>query len=170
METNGNNNNGTTSSKVMESKKQRSDDPPRIVKFETLDERIQRLLQEAVKARTASYSPYSNFKVGACVECVDGTLYGGCNVENASYPVGICAERCAYVKAISDGRRQMRSVAIVAQQEKHFTTPCGLCRQFMSEFGDAPVFLAKPDLRDVLVTSVSELLPLSFQINEDYSF
>lgn len=125
------------------------------------------MLRKAVQARSNAYCPYSNFQVGACVLAEDDTYYTGCNVENASYPVGICAERTAYCKAVSEGKKNFKAVAVIAQQKNFFTSPCGACRQFMNEFGDIPVYLAKPDLAEVLVTSLRELLPLSFQTNPD---
>lgn len=117
-----------------------------------------------------SYSPYSNFKVGACLLCEDGTTYRGCNVENSAFTVGVCAERCAYVKAISEGKLKYKAIAVAAYQEKAFTTPCGACRQFISEFGNIPIYLVKPDEDNVFVTSVEELLPHSFQTSLDNLF
>lgn len=117
--------------------------------------------------RSNAYCPYSNFQVGACLLAADGSTYTGVNIENASYPVGICAERTAYSKAVSEGQRDFKAVAVVAYQKNFFTTPCGACRQFMQEFGDVPVYLSKPDLNEVMVTSIGELLPFSFQTNPD---
>lgn len=125
--------------------------------------KIQNLLREAVEARNYSFSPYSNFKVGACVMTEEGTLYRGCNVENKSFPVALCAERCAYGKAVSEGKMKFKAVAVVAYQERFFTTPCGMCRQFMSEFGNVDVYIMKPDHDDVLVTTLDELLPHQFK-------
>ncbi|KAJ8971301.1 hypothetical protein NQ314_000778 [Rhamnusium bicolor] len=126
--------------------------------------KIQNLIQEAIKVRNFAYCPYSNFKVGACILCEDGTLYTGCNVENGSFTVGNCAERCAYVKAISEGKTKFKAVAVVAQQENSFTTPCGTCRQFMGEFGNVDVYMTKPTSEDVLVCSLDELLPYQFNL------
>lgn len=127
------------------------------------DEKIQNVLNEALQARKLAYCPYSNFQVGASLLCEDGTIYRGCNIENCAFTVGICAERTAYAKAISDGKLKFRAVAVIAYQEKSFTTPCGACRQFMSEFGNVDVYVAKPELEDVLVTDLDALLPQQFQ-------
>lgn len=129
-----------------------------------LDPKIQNLIREAVEARTYAYSPFSNFQVGACVLCEDGTLYRGCNIENRSFTVGICAERTAYAKAISEGKSKFKAVAVVAQQEEFFTTPCGACRQFMSEFGNVDVYVSKPNSAEVFVTTLDALLPYQFRI------
>ncbi|KAG5899765.1 hypothetical protein JTB14_006102 [Gonioctena quinquepunctata] len=135
-----------------------------IQKLKTLDLNIQNMIREAVEARNFSYSPYSNFKVGSSLLCEDGTLYRGCNIENRSFTVGICAERCAYSKALSEGKSKFKAVAVIAEQKQFFTTPCGACRQFMSEFGNVEVYISKPDSEDVLVTSLDELLPFQFEI------
>ncbi|CAH1994207.1 unnamed protein product [Acanthoscelides obtectus] len=129
--------------------------------------KAQNLIREATEVRSFAYCPYSNFQVGAALLCTDGTIYKGCNVENNSFTVGICAERTAYVKAISEGKRKFSAVAVVAYQEDSFTTPCGACRQFMSEFGDVPVYITKPSYKDVLVSSVSELLPYMFTTKDN---
>ncbi|XP_023029345.2 cytidine deaminase [Leptinotarsa decemlineata] len=138
-----------------------------IIKLKNLDANIQKLIHEAVEARTFAYCPYSKFKVGASVLCEDGTLYRGCNIENACYNVGICAERCAYSKALSEGKTKYQAVVVVAQQEDRFTPPCGACRQFMSEFGNVDVYITKPGYEDVLVTSLNELLPFQFEFTNN---
>nr|CAH7756579.1 unnamed protein product [Callosobruchus chinensis] len=137
--------------------------------YNIIDSKAQNLIREATEVRSFAYCPYSNFQVGAAVLCTDGTVYKGCNVENNSFTVGVCAERVAYVKAISEGKRNFSAVAVVAFQEDSFTSPCGACRQFMSEFGDIKVYIAKPTQKDVLVTSISELLPYMFT-TKDNSF
>ncbi|KAI8608417.1 cytidine deaminase-like protein [Chytriomyces sp. MP71] len=88
----------------------------------------------AMSAKTHSYSPYSKFPVGAAALAEDGTVYLGCNVENASYGGAICAERTAFVKAVSEGQRSFVAVAVVTNL-RSFASPCGFCRQFMVEFG-----------------------------------
>ncbi|XP_044758359.1 cytidine deaminase-like [Coccinella septempunctata] len=142
----------------------------RIQKLGNLGSDIQNLLREAVEARLTSYSPYSKFQVGAAVLAEDGTIYKGCNIENASFPVGQCAEKTAFGTAICSGRRKFKAVAVVASQEKGFTTPCGGCRQFMSEFGEVDLYISKPELNEVLVTTLGNILPLQFEVCEDYSF
>lgn len=93
----------------------------------------------------------------------EGILYKGCNIENKSFPVSLCAERCAYGKAVSEGKMKFKAVAVVAYQETFFTTPCGMCRQFMSEFGNVDIYIMKPNHDDVLVTTLDELLPHQFK-------
>ncbi|XP_056649134.1 cytidine deaminase-like [Diorhabda carinulata] len=134
-----------------------------ICKLKTLDANIQNLINMAVETRLNSYSPYSNFKVGASVLCDDGKIFSGCNVENNAFTVGLCAERCAYGKAISEGNMKFKAVAVVAQQENSFTTPCGACRQFMNEFGNVDVYITKPNCNDVLVLNMDQLLPFKFE-------
>lgn len=124
---------------------------------------IQTLIKKGAAAREYSYSPYSKFKVGAAVLCIDGTIFSGCNVENVSYPVGTCAERVAIVKAVSEGKQKFKALAVIANQKNNkFVTPCGFCRQAMAEFGDIPVYLAGVEMKKVLRTTVSNLLPLAF--------
>ncbi|XP_053983176.1 cytidine deaminase-like [Hylaeus volcanicus] len=134
-----------------------------IVNFTDLEPGIQELIKESAAVRKFSYSPYSKFKVGAAVLCVDGTISAGCNVENASYPVGTCAERVAIVKAVSDGKKQFKALAVVADKLKDsFVTPCGFCRQAIVEFGDIPVYLSDPEMKNALRTTASNLLPRAF--------
>lgn len=108
--------------------------------------------------------------MGAAVLCADGTIYTGCNVENAAFTVGICAERTAYCKAISEGKMEFKAVAVIAFQKNFITTPCGACRQFISEFGDVQVYMAKPQLDEIITTSSKELLPYDFKKNNDFTF
>ncbi|KAF3428610.1 hypothetical protein E2986_03744 [Frieseomelitta varia] len=134
-----------------------------VIDFTAVEPDVQSLIKKTVAAREYSYSPYSKFKVGAGVLCIDGTIFTGCNIENASYPVGICAERTAIVKAVSEGKRKFKVLAVVADKENNtFTTPCGLCRQTIAEFGDIPIYLAEPLMKSVLRTSLSKLLPCAF--------
>lgn len=91
------------------------------------------LLNLAKEAAAFSYSPYSHFPVGAALECADGTVYTGCNVENAALGSTICAERCAILKAISEGKRDFRRIAVYGEGE-NYCLPCGACRQFIAEF------------------------------------
>ena len=100
------------------------------------------LIQAAVDVRERAHAPFSNFKVGAAVEDVNGRIYTGCNVENATYGLTICAERVALFKAISDGAAKLTRIAVVADTET-LTPPCGACRQLLWEFcGDAELILA----------------------------
>ncbi len=91
------------------------------------------LLDIAEKASKNAYIPYSKFPVGAALECADGTVYTGCNVENAALGSTICAERCAFLKAISEGQREFVRIAIHGESES-YCMPCGACLQFMHEF------------------------------------
>nr|CAD7398436.1 unnamed protein product [Timema poppensis] len=111
-----------------------------------------------------AYAPYSKFKVGAALLCEDGEVVTGCNVENISYGASICAERTALVKAVSCGQIKFRAIAVTADASDGFVPPCGVCRQFIVEFSaNMAVYLAKPDFSTVLVSSISELLPLNIQ-------
>ncbi|XP_063243441.1 cytidine deaminase-like isoform X2 [Bacillus rossius redtenbacheri] len=135
----------------------------KVVTFSSLDEDVQALVRAALAARQRAYCPYSRFQVGAALLTTDGETFDGCNVESASYTPTICAERTAVVKAVSCGRRQFSSVAVVAHLEDSYVAPCGVCRQLLAEFGlDVAVYLAKVDLSSVLVTDLRALLPLSF--------
>jgi cytidine deaminase len=90
------------------------------------------LIKLAVEARNMAYAPYSNFLVGAALQTSDGTVFTGCNVENTSYGLCICAERTAICKAVSEGHQKFLAIAVAANP---FATPCGACRQFIVEFG-----------------------------------
>jgi len=99
------------------------------------------LLEAAIKARENAHAPYSGFKVGAAIEDGQGRIYTGCNVENATYGLTICAERVAVVKAVSEGAKGFRRIAVAADTE-NLTPPCGACRQILWEFcGDAELVL-----------------------------
>ncbi len=126
----------------------------------------QELIREAFAARNQSYAPYSKFRVGACLETEDGMIYRGCNIENASYSVTTCAERTAFFKAISEGKRHFRKIAIVGGEKEvnMFCPPCGVCRQLMMEFCDPETFeiiLGKEDL-SYQKYYLKELLPMGF--------
>ena len=113
-------------------------------------------------AREQAYCPYSKFKVGASVLCQNGAVFTGCNVENVSYGVSICAERTAAVKAVSAGNKLFKAIVVTAESDRGFVSPCGVCRQFISEFGsEINIYLAKCDLSKVQVTTIKELLPLN---------
>lgn len=100
------------------------------------------LIAAALQARENAHAPFSKFKVGAAIEDADGRIHSGCNVENATYGLTICAERVAVFKAISEGARGFRRVAVVADTEA-LTPPCGACRQILWEFcGDVEIILA----------------------------
>lgn len=116
------------------------------------------LMSAAKEASINAYVPYSHFPVGAALECTDGTVYTGCNVENAALGSTICAERTACVKAVSEGHREFRRIAIFADSQD-YCYPCGACRQFLVEFSpDMEVLIAKADGRYVSY-KLRELLP-----------
>ena len=121
---------------------------------------IQKLMDCAIKARENAYSPYSHFAVGAALLCEDGTLFEGCNIENASYGLTNCAERTAIFKAVSEGHVTFKALAVVADTEGP-CAPCGACRQVISEFDIPQIILAnlKGNYR---VVSLDELLPFRF--------
>ncbi|RAO98490.1 cytidine deaminase [Petrotoga sp. 9PW.55.5.1] len=121
---------------------------------------IEKLLEEAKKVREKAYAPYSNFKVGASLLTEDGKIFTGCNVENASYGLSLCAERNAIFSAVSKGERKFKALLVVAQGEGT-VAPCGACRQVMREFGEFDVYLANTDGK-IEKTKVSELLPKAF--------
>ena len=120
-----------------------------------------RLREAAVDAIRAAYCPYSGFPVGAAVMTDDGSIFSGCNVENASYGLTICAERNAIFQAVAKGHSTVRAVAVVTKADAP-TLPCGACRQVISEFGpDADVFSFTADGLS-LQRALKELLPESF--------
>ncbi len=123
---------------------------------------MKELIEKAFAAREKAYAPYSKFRVGAAVLTADGKIDTGCNVENASYPVGICAERVAMSKAVSDGEMKFKAIVIVGSGAD-YCTPCGMCRQFMAEFckGDFKIISAKSP-EDYKIFSLAELLPHTF--------
>ncbi|GAB1606176.1 cytidine deaminase-like isoform X2 [Argonauta hians] len=123
---------------------------------------ISSLIDAAVKAKGMAYCPYSKFRVGAALLTENGAIVTGCNVELCSYGGTICAERTAMVKAVSEGMKKFKAIAITSDLEDYIS-PCGICRQFMAEFGtDWDVYLTKKD-GDYKKMTVSQLLPLAFE-------
>ena len=125
------------------------------------------LILAAIEARKNAYTPYSHFQVGAALLAEDGTVYRGCNVENAAYTPTNCAERTAFFKAVSEGRRSFRAIAIVAApQGKPLqpTAPCGVCRQVMMEFCDPDSFriLMATSPEDYKIYTLRQLMPEGF--------
>ena len=119
------------------------------------------LIAAARKAREFAHAEYSHFKVGAALETADGTVITGCNIENATYGLTVCAERVAMFKALSEGHRQFRRIAIVADTANP-TPPCGACRQILWEFaGDLDVILANLT-QEAGRHRLRDLLPLPF--------
>jgi cytidine deaminase len=118
------------------------------------------LIDLAKEARRRAYAPYSNYPVGAVLRTRSGKMFTGCNVENAAYPTSICAERTAIFKAVSEGEKEFDVIAVVTPNGG---TPCGSCRQVMSEFGlDTLVLVANAEGQLVLETTVAGLLPEAF--------
>ena len=126
-------------------------------------EQIGSLLDKAQEARDRSYAPYSHYHVGAALLTADGQIYQGCNIENAGFTPTICAERTAFFKAIYDGHRAFRAIAVIATGEE-MGFPCGVCRQVMAEFcdGDFLIVTANRDRTKVDVSTFERLLPHSF--------
>ena len=119
------------------------------------------LIAAAEKARDNAHARFSNFKVGAALRTKSGKIYGGCNIENASYGLTVCAERVALFKAISEGERKFEAIAVVTGADS-LTPPCGACRQLIWEFcGDVAVVLANLKGK-VEVTRMRELFPKPF--------
>ena len=125
----------------------------------------QELIKQAIEARKQSYCPYSGFAVGAALLCGDGTVYTGCNIENASYSPTNCAERTAFFKAVSEGKREFVAIAIVGgSEELQKCYPCGVCRQVRSEFCDERFEgVCGVSCDDYEGLKLAELLPKSFQ-------
>lgn len=121
---------------------------------------IQKLMDCAIKARENAYSPYSHFAVGAALLCEDGTLYEGCNIENASYGLTNCAERTAIFKAVSEGHIKFKALAVVADTEGP-CAPCGACRQVMAEF-KIPLIIMGNLMGNIKMVTIEEVLPFSF--------
>lgn len=124
------------------------------------EQEIKNLIDHAIVAREKTYSPYSRFGVGAALLCEDGIIYEGCNIENASYGLTNCAERTAIFKAVSEGHTKFKALAVVADTEGP-CSPCGACRQVISEFDIPQIILAnlKGNYR---VLDLDELLPFRF--------
>ena len=119
------------------------------------------LLQAALDVRENAFAPYSKFKVGAALEGIDGRIHTGCNVENATYGLTMCAERVAVFKAVSEGARRFKRVAIAADTDK-LTPPCGSCRQILWEFcGDVEIILVNPRGR-IEIYRLREIFPKPF--------
>lgn len=130
-------------------------------------ERIQSLIETAIAQLRFAYTPYSHFKVGAALLAADGTVYTGCNIENAAYTPCNCAERTAFFKAVSEGARDFRAICIVGGMEGRltgYTAPCGVCRQVMMEFCDPESFeiILAVSPEDYQVWKLKELLPMGF--------
>ncbi|MFQ5962850.1 MAG: cytidine deaminase [Candidatus Scalinduaceae bacterium] len=122
---------------------------------------IHRLLSEARKVIKFSYSPYSNFRVGAAVLDENGKIYTGCNIENASYGLAICAERVAVFNAVSQGVERIKAIAIYCDKQD-FCSPCGACRQVIYEFSKDAIVILGTKGTEYTIKTIAELLPLGF--------
>ena len=126
---------------------------------------VQTLIAAAIAARDKAYAPYSEFKVGAALLCSDGRVFSGCNVENAAYGAGICAERGAAMQAVAEGAQEFSAIAVAgwkdgrAEQDRGLAYPCGICRQFLNEFsaGHMKVYVAR-SITDYEKNDLSTLL------------
>ncbi len=128
---------------------------------------VETLIEQAIEQLQFSYAPYSGFKVGAALLAKDGTVYGGCNIENASYTPTNCAERTAFFKAVSEGIREFDAICIVGGKEgilKEYASPCGVCRQVMMEFCNPDTFqiILATSKEQYEIFTLRELLPLGF--------
>lgn len=127
------------------------------------------LMALAVEARKNSYSPYSNFRVGAALLGKSGKVYLGCNIENAAYTPTNCAERTAVFKAVSEGEKEFTAIAIVGGRGEtiaDFCAPCGVCRQVLAEFCDEDFRLVLGNPDQIKTYTFAEILPLSFGKND----
>ena len=133
-----------------------------------MDNLYKNLLEEAKKASKNSYSPYSNFPVGACILLENGKTYSGCNIENASYGLSICAERNAIAKSITEGETsKITAIAIYSPKQKR-CMPCGACRQWLCEFainGDLKIILENTE-GEIEIKTLDEIFPHSFKLDE----
>lgn len=124
---------------------------------------MKRYLQKAVKASKKAYAPYSKFCVGAVVVTDSGKIFDGCNIENSSYGLTICAERMAIFKAVSEGFKKIKAVYIYANAPEP-VAPCGACRQVMAEFGDSDTVIVSYNGKAVKTWKLGELLPEAFKL------
>ena len=129
----------------------------------------QELMNFAYRAREMSHSPYSHFAVGAALLAVDGTVYTGCNVENASFTPTCCAERVAFFKAVSQGVKKFQKIAIVGapadREPDKFIMPCGVCRQVMLEFCDDDFEILVTDGNEIKSYRLGDIMPGAFRLD-----
>lgn len=121
---------------------------------------IKNLIKEALEAQEKAYVPYSKFRVGAALLTEDDEIYSGCNIEISSYSPTICAERTAIFKAVSEGHKKIKAIAVVGDSE--YTFPCGVCRQVMREFGKDMKIIIANSIDDYKIYTLEDLLPHSF--------
>lgn len=123
------------------------------------------LYAKALEARKHAYAPFSGFEVGAALLTDDGSIYTGVNIENSSYGATICAERTAFVKAVSEGHRKFRALAVTAGTDQE-ALPCGICRQFMYEFSPEMEVITGTDADNLNVRTLEQLLPGGFRLEK----
>ena len=129
----------------------------------------EKLIELAKEAMMHAYAPYSGFYVGAALLCADGTVYQGCNIENAAYGPTNCAERPAFFKAVYDGHRDFTAIAVVGGKEGKITgsfPPCGVCRQVMREFVDDDFMIYMGGTEGYTAMTMTQLLPAGFKASE----
>lgn len=131
---------------------------------------ISKLIQEAIEIRNKAYAPYSNFLVGAALLSANGKIYTGCNIENASYTPSNCAERTAFFKAVSEGEKHFKAIAVVGAKRDDdlgFCPPCGVCRQVMMEFCNPKEFeiIVAKSVDEYKIFTLEEILPMGFGPN-----
>ncbi|XP_054608872.1 zgc:103586 isoform X1 [Dunckerocampus dactyliophorus] len=125
-------------------------------------DKVKELISKCLQARDMAYCPYSSFPVGAALLTTDGAIITGCNVENASYGLTVCAERTAVQRAVAEGHTHFTAIAVTCDVKDSFVGPCGACRQVLMEFGSEwTVYLTKPD-GSYKESSLTELLPSAF--------
>ena len=120
---------------------------------------VDQLVAQAAEARKSAYVPYSHFPVGAALLDADGTVYTGCNVENASYGLTICAERNAVAHAVAEGARRFNAIAVMTENG---VTPCGMCRQVLAEFGPTMTVIVADAAGHRRIYNLADLLPAAF--------
>lgn len=132
-----------------------------------MDKDIKELYDAAVKAKQNAYAPYSHFHVGSALRTKEGNIYSGCNVENSSYGVTICAERNAIFKMAGEGEREITDILVIGDTEK-FLPPCGACRQVIAEFSEenTRVIMCNKE-GEYMETTVKDILPFGFSLRED---
>jgi cytidine deaminase len=128
------------------------------------EQTARKLFEIATEIRKNAYAPFSKFRVGAALLTAEGKIYTGVNVENSSYGATICAERTAFVKAISEGEREFVALAISAGETE--ALPCGICRQFIYEFAPEIAIITGTDNENINIRVLEDLLPMGFRLEE----
>ena len=134
--------------------------------------KTEELCKLAIEAMAHAYAPYSGFKVGAALLCADGTVYQGCNIENAAYSPTNCAERTAFFKAVYDGHRDFTAIAVCGGKDGAITgtfPPCGVCRQVMQEFCGEDFLIYLVNDQGYETVTLAQLLPFGFSAGEHMS-